>query len=351
MGFIADNTRTRWGRYRPYMRFMSVPVGIAVVLCFYAPDLSYTGKVVYAAITYVMMSMIFTSVDIPYWSLPAAMTQDLIGRTKILSCSRGVCTITWRSLGVILMPMIVFFGDGDMERGYFISAIVIAVICALCMNFGFYTVKENVEPPVKTKVSLKKTLSVIFGNKPLLLIISSNILTSLGSIAGTVQVYYAQYILGDIQIVALLSSIILPGFLLGIVLTPILTRKFGLKPTFIVCQLLAAVTFVGMYFATADSVMVLYVFYALNALPSGMLVILTGTMITNCVEYAEWKTGQRNEALICSTQTFVAKFTIAITTGLAGVVLSAVGYVPNAEQTPETIKAIHYSQQLQPYLQ
>jgi GPH family glycoside/pentoside/hexuronide:cation symporter/probable glucitol transport protein GutA len=125
MGVIADRTRTRWGRYRPWLMFMALPVLIIFTLNFSAPALGSAAKIVYAAVIYVLMSMVFTAVDVPYWTLPAAMSQDVGTRTTIYTVSRTTTTLTGIVVGIVAIPLVMKIGGGDMAKGYFWVALLI----------------------------------------------------------------------------------------------------------------------------------------------------------------------------------------------------------------------------------
>ncbi|MDR2211981.1 MAG: MFS transporter [Spirochaetaceae bacterium] len=347
MGVIADRTRTRWGRYRPWLLFMAVPIIVFLVLNFSAPDFSPTGKIVYASITYVLMSMAFTAVDIPYWTLPAAMTQDAGKRTAIYTISRTSTTLSSLVVGIIAIPLITALGGGDMARGYFITALVIGVLGAALYLCGFKLIREHVTPPPAEKFSFSEAAKVIAQNKPLLLtLIAMLIAFGLTMLRSNLLVYWVQYNIGSLGMVAVFNLISLPAMMLGFVFTPLLTKKLGQKGLFIFACCWGAVSnfiffFVG--YGNASAAMVMFFF---TSVPTGFVMVLVSTMIANTIEYAEWKTGQRREGLISSSQTFLAKISIAIGGGLSGLMLTIINYQPNTVQPPAALSAFHISMTL-----
>lgn len=348
MGAIADRTRTRWGRYRFYIIFMPIVVVIAMALNFSSPGFEGLTKVIYAGITYVLMSMAFTSCDVPYWSLPSVMSKNIDKRTSILSLSRGMGQVAGLVIGIVAIPMVQFFGKGDMQKGYFITAIVVGLVGGLMTFGGGLLVKEHVPPIEKTtneKIGFMKSLRVIIQNKPLLLVLISLLISFMANlIRQTLLVYYAQYYIGKIELVAVFNSITVPGMLLGIALTPYLSKKMGQKRFYFLASILGILVNGGLYFIDATSSLTPFlILFAFTSLPQGIILIMTSSMIANTIEYAEWKFGQRSEGLISSTQTLTSKIAIALGTGLCGLILSFSHYIPNAVQSAQTLSTFHFS--------
>jgi sugar (glycoside-pentoside-hexuronide) transporter len=348
MGAIADRTRTRWGRYRFYIIFMPIVVLIAMTLNFSSPGLDAKMKVIYAGVTYILMSMAFTSCDVPYWSLPSVMSQAVDKRTAILSLSRGMGQVAGLVIGIVAIPMVQFFGQGDMQKGYLMTAIVVGVVGGLLTTAGGLMVKEHVEPiiePKAEKIGFVKSLRVIIQNKPLLLVLISLLISFMSNlIRQSLLVYYAQYNIGNINLVAAFNTITVPGMLLGIALTPIMSKKIGQKNFYYLASLAGVLVNGGLFFIDPTSNLNLFMFvFALTSLPQGIILIMTSSMIANTIEYAEWKFGQRSEGLISSTQTLTSKIAIALGAGLCGVILSLSRYVPNAIQSAQTLSVLHFS--------
>ncbi len=346
MGYIADRTRTRWGRFRPYLLFMAVPIVLFLVLNFSSPDLAPTQKIIYAGITYCLMSMAFTAVDVPYWTLPAAMSKDLNKRTTILSVSTLFTTVASVVVGVITIPLVTAFGEGgsNMQRGYMLTALLVGIVGACFYLLGFTFIREHVEPQKQEKVSFPKAVRVIFRNKPLLLILAAMLVSTMGMILKqNLMVYYAQYNLGNIQLVPVFTILMLPGMVIGVALSPILIKKFGQKTLFVASAIFSAAVNSTFFFTGYSNALLVCILYGLSMLPFGIIMIVLQSMITNTIEYAEYTFGQRSEGLITSTRTLITKFGMALGAGLSGVFLTVSHYVPNTEQSAETLLIIHFA--------
>lgn len=348
MGIIADNTKSKWGRFRPWLIYMPIPIGICLVLNFTVPGFSESGKIVYAFITYIIMSMAFTAVDVPYWSLPSAMTGDADRRTQIFSVSRLSTTVTSILAGVIVVPLINAIGQGDMQKGYQGVAIVFAVVAAGFYLISFFLVKENVEASTE-KFEFKKAVKAFSTNKPLLiLIISSLISFIILSMRMGLQIYYVQYNLGSLDLVPLVSVASLPGIVLGALLAPVLSKRFGKKNVMIVGNALTVIFGAVFYFVGYSDLTMVVTLIAILSFPLGLNMVLLSSMTADTIEYAEWKTGQNNAGLISSTQTLITKIGMAISGAVIGIILEATNYIPNVEQTAETLNAIHFSMSMLP---
>lgn len=341
MGSIADHTRTKWGRYRPWLLFMSPVIVIFLVLNFSTPDLSPTMKVVYAAITYVMMSMAFTAVDVPFWTMPAAMSSDVQKRSKIISFSRMSTTLATTVCGIIAIPLINALGKGDKAKGYMMTALVVGLVGAAFYLIGFANIREHVQPVPNQKITLKSSVKAITQNKPLLLLLCCGLLGNIGTMLKQgMVIYYVKDCVGSESLIPIFSVLFLPGMFVGLVIAPMFTKKFDSKTVFIGSRVFGIIVDVVFFFAGFENVPLVMFLYALTSIPLGMSSVVSATMLTNTIEYAEWKFGNRQEGLISSTQTLTAKIGMALSAGVTGAVLEIANYVPN-QVTPQTQTMIH----------
>jgi GPH family glycoside/pentoside/hexuronide:cation symporter/probable glucitol transport protein GutA len=292
--------------------------------------------------------MAFTAVDVPYWSLPAAMTDDSDKRTKIFSVSRLSTTAASILASMIIVPLINLIGGGDMRKGYQGVAIVFAVLAAVLYFCSFLLVKENVQVS-SNKFEFKKAVKAFSENRPLLLLIISSLISScIMSMRMGMQMYYVQYNLGSLDLIPAISAASLPGIVLGSFLAPVLSRKLGKRNLMITGHVLTIVFGIVFYFVGYSDFNMVMIMIALMSFPLGINMVLLSSMTADTIEYAEWKTGQNNAALISSTQTLITKIGMAISGGVIGLVLTITNYVPNAEQTTQTLHAIHFSMSLLP---
>lgn len=341
MGSIADRTRTKWGRYRPWLLFMAPVIVIFLVLNFSSPDLSPKLKFVYAGITYVMMSMAFTAVDVPYWTMPAAMSSDVKKRSRIISFSRMSTTLAATILGIIAIPLIHALGQGDKQKGYMMTALVVGLIGAGFYLIGFCCIREHVQPALNQKITFKSSVKAIIQNKPLLLLLCCGLLGNIGTMLKQgMVIYYVKDCVGSENLIPTFSLLFLPGMIFGLIIAPVFAKRFDSKSVFIGARVFGIIVDVIFFFAGFENIPLVMFLYALTSIPLGISSVVSATMLTNTIEYAEWKFGNRQEGLISSTQTLTAKIGMALSAGVIGAVLEIADYVPN-HVTSETQMMMH----------
>ncbi len=333
MGSIVDKTRTKWGKCRPYLKWMAIPIAITTVLCF-CPFLEAKSKTSFVIISvlYVIWSMVYTVADVPYWGLSTCMTNDTVVRGKILTFARLVCTLGAGivTVGVPLITSAVTakYKDADgnvlpefisqnaitLKWTYFICALVLVVVSVPMFYYGFRNTKERFtskdDPP-----SFGHNLKLLFKNKQLLLIVLSGILGGARAVyTYTGGLYFAKYVLNNEGLFSLITMLIVPGGLVASILVPWMTKKFTKKWAYIYVHILGAIVMFAMYFIGYDAPWKL-VFNAIGlvllGIPQGVNNIITYAMIGDTVDYLEWKTGERGEGICFAMQTLINKIGMA----------------------------------------
>lgn len=258
MGSIVDRTRTKWGKCRPYLKWMAIPIAITTVLCF-CPFLEPKSKTSFIVISvlYVIWSMVYTVADVPYWGLSTCMTNDTVVRGKILTFARLVCTL---GAGIVtvgvpiitssvtakykdaegnILPQFIAQNAETLKWTYFICALVLVVVSIPMFYYGFkntterFTTKEA--PP-----SLGHNLKLLFKNKQLLLVVLSGILGGARTVyTYTGGLYFAKYVLNNEGLFSLITMLIVPGGLVASILVPWMTKKFTKKWAYIYVHILA----------------------------------------------------------------------------------------------------------------
>lgn len=342
MGILADRSKSRFGRYRCWLLRMPPVVAVCLVLNFTVPHFGTTGNIIYATITYILMGMAFTSVDIPYWSLPAAMTSNPEERTKIFTTAT-LGTNLATTVGNMLIPiLLVTFGGTGSSRAYFITAVIFALVGFVLYLTCFGLVREHVKAPTE-KFSFKLAIKSLFTNKPLFCIMITNLVINLAFIMKmTLNYYYTTYTLGDVKLMSLMSLITLPSILLGTAAAPFLTKFFGKKKTLLGLMAANLVISIIFYLIGYHNITLVLIMGALQILCVGCSFVVISSMTADTIEYGEWKTGQRNEGVITSTRTLITKIASALVGVAVAIVLTMTGYVPNVEQTVSTMNAFHF---------
>lgn len=346
MGMIADRYTTKWGKYKPYVLFTPIPVAILTFLMFYVPEgFSQTQMMIYAAVTYTLWGMIYTVSDVPFWSLPNAMTPDAKERANVISFSR-----TLNGVGSAV-PMAIYFvlswvlgkimtGKTDLEidkAKYMIIALICAVIGSAIFLSSYFFVKERVIIPNKPRKdkSEPSVLSRIFSCKPLMLVVVMGVLASGRYLVQAAAAHVARYTFyigpdqagltpeqlvealqssrGTVSTVFMVCAAI--GMFGAMLFMPLLYKKFNYKKIVITSCLAGAVasvimTLVGWFAGFWACIP----FIIIMSIPLGVLNTTSYAMIGDCLDYMEWKTGYRETALGSACQSFVNKLGNAVAT-------------------------------------
>ena len=341
IGFLADRTRTRWGRYRPFLLFAPLPLGLALAATFTVPALSGAAALVYATSAYILTGILFSCIEVPYWSLPVAMARTSDERTRIFATSRLAATLAMVVGGIALAPLLKAFGGGTANRGYAAVAVLVAVLAASLHWTGFSLVREHVVAP-REKVRLRDAAEAVFRNGPFLLLTLAVFLnaTSLG-----LRVYllnhYAEYDLGDLALVSALTGVAVPGTLVGSLLAPRLCRRFAKRTLFLAGNVYIGLLGVALYFLGWGSLAAVLALFFLMSFRMGMQQVLNSSMLADTIDLAKARTGRSHVGVLTAASTYVGKVATAVAAALAGLALSAAGYVANAAQPEPVLRAIH----------
>lgn len=342
VGVLVDNTRTRWGRFRPYLLFVPVPMAILTVLCFASPDLSPTGKLLYVYITYILWGMAFTAMDIPYWAMSATLTEDPKERNSVVMIPRTLGTLAWALIGIITLPLVDFLGQGDERQGFLYTAIFIGVVAVALtwITFGFCRERVNVER--RQRHTFKHMVEMVWVNRPLRIIIGGMLLIEIiYNIRNVFPVYYLIYVLDARGLIPLFMGVNLVISVVGCLVSPLFSNRFGKKSVAIAGFLIASVAGVLFYFAGYESVIPIFLFNGVALFTTSVANIALMSMLLDTVEFGEWKTGRRSEGLIFAANTFRAKVSGAIGGAIGAYALAFINYVPNVDQTEQTIHGMH----------
>lgn len=364
VGAFADRTSSRWGRFRPYLLFLAVPFGLIGVITFLTPPFDNTGKIVYAYVTYALMMMVYSAINVPYASLLGVMSPDPSHRNTL-----ATYRMTFAYLGsfialLLFMPLVNAFGGGDVngptrlwftapQFGWFMAVVVIAAICVVLFLACFALTKERVEPIKHEKTSLKTDFRDLVHNKPWWILLGAGVSSLVfNSIRDGATVYYFKYYVdetavGNISILGLpfvLSGIYLgvgqAANIVGVILAAPVSNRIGNRNTFISSMALATVLSVIFFWFNKDQLYLIFVFQILISICAGSIFPLLWSMYADCADYSELRTGNRATGLIFSSSSMSQKFGWAFGSAITGWMLAQFGFKANAVQSAETIQGI-----------
>lgn len=388
MGAIADRTHTRWGKFRPWILWTSVPFGVMALLAFSTPAFGPNGKIIYALFTYIFLVLIYSANNLPYSALSGVMTGDMAERNSISSYRFIAVMVAQFIVQSLLLPLVLILGNGDKAVGFANTMGLFATVGAVFFIITFITTKERVIPAPEQRSSVKQDLSDLFRNKPwiVMLLLTIFIFVTL-SLKGGMYVYYFKNYLAEPQLVEFLKNIGFNGFIdnlngfltgiglvgfqwptdaatsafslfnaggiifmiVGITLSKSLADRFGKRDVF-AFGLLIATLFQGLfYFYSKQAIAIVFITQILHGFFYGLTIPLLWAMIADVADYSEWKNYRRATAIIFSAMIFGLKAGLSIGGSLTAGLLAIFGYDEQlAAQTESTIQGIRLSMSIIP---
>ncbi|MEY4242466.1 MAG: putative symporter YjmB [Verrucomicrobiota bacterium] len=333
MGYIADHTRSRWGKFRPYLLYAAIPLNLVLVACFLTPDLSPGWKVAYAYITYTLHGMVFTAIALPYSSISAVMTQDQQERAVISTYRMFFAVVVALSvIAVGVRPFVALFETE--QQGFLAAAVVLSIFSTLLLWASFLFSRERVQAP-QERYRLRDIIPILLRNRELLILAAAMLLnTSVWVIGNAVALYYFKYILNDASLQSMFFLIMIPCNIVGVAITPWITRRIGKHKTFMIGSLIVAVFSILRHFAP-DSILTMIFGLSMVATIGQMMCSITQWgMLPDCVEYGHYKTGFRSEGIPFAFFSFMQKTGMALAGSFAALVMSLTGFVANTDLLP-----------------
>ena len=358
VGVVADRTHSRWGKFRPYLLWLAVPFGIIGILTFVTPDWSPTGKLIYAYVTYSLMMMIYSAINVPYASLLGVMSPNPKERSTLSTYRMTFAYIGSFIALLLFIPLVNFFSGNskelaDQQTGWTLAVVVIAILCIVLFFGCFAWTKERVKPIKETQNPLKEDLKDLFKNKPWWILLGAGVAALVfNSIRDGAAVYYFKYFVveEDYATVSFFGmSFVLSGLylalgqaanIIGVIAAAPVSNRIGKRNTYMWAMIIATVLSVIFYWFDKEDLIWMFVFQALISVCAGSIFPLLWSMYADCADYSELKTGNRATGLIFSSSSMSQKFGWAIGTAVTGWLLGFFGFQANAVQSEEAISGI-----------
>ena len=359
VGAIADRTNSKWGKFRPWILWTAVPLGIVSVLAFSTPDFEYQGKVIYAVITYTLLLLLYASSNLPYSALSGVITGDMKERNSISSYRFVAVMFAQFFVQVFMLPIIIYAGNGDKAIGIELVMTWLAIIGTFMLLITFVTTKERIVPTAEQKSTVMEDLSDLIKNKPwvIMLVLTTLTFVSLAMKGGSYVYYFENYVdktrLTDFisPILDFLSSIgvnffgndpVSAGFglfnaggiifmIIGIGLSKPLADAYGKRNIFGFFLLVSTLFIILFNFFDKTSVELMFGAQVLHGFFYGITIPLLWAMIADVADYSEWKNNRRATAIIFSAMMVGLKLGLTIGSALVAKILGSYGYIPGAE--------------------
>ncbi len=339
MGLITDKFTTRWGRYRPYFLFLSVPFGISVFLTFTTPDFDYSGKLIYAYVTYIFVNLMFTTVTIPYISLIGVLTSDSKERLSANGFRLFFAKIAAFLVSIVVPILAEKLGKDDLARGYQLAMGIMALLGTLLFLFCFFTTKERVEHEVDKK-PVSEQLKLLFKNGQWTLLFGVCFFGTVGYvIRGSVAIFYAKYFLGgDASVQSTFMATGVTAAILAMPVSTYITKHYCKVKLFKYTQLAVGAISLVMYFAVKPGDMVLaYVLYFILSFVVDLHAPVFWSAIAEAVDYGHAETGKRVSGLSFGGISFAQKAGMGVAGAAVGYLLDFFEYTPDGVQNETTL--------------
>jgi len=349
MGLIADRTKTRWGHFRPYLLWLCVPFAIVGVFTFTVPPFEGTAKVVYAYVTFNLLMMLYTAINIPYTSLLGVISPNSQERTTVSSIKFLFAFTAGIIVSATLLPMVQKFGSGNEARGWTISFIIYGCAAIIFFLIAFFGTKERVQPPASQVSSVKRDLYELVTNGPWLILLATTLTFILFvAVRSSVTVHYFKYVVGtreayipflgsgtyDFNVLAsVFNTVGQVSSFIGVLVVNWFAKKIGKKRAFVIVFIIAIVSTAAFYFIDPRQLLLIYLLQVIGSMTGGPLSVLLWAMYADTADYGEWKYGRRTTGLVFSASTMSQKIGWAIGAFVALTLMSQVGFEANQAQS------------------
>lgn len=371
MGAIADRTKTKWGKFRPWILWTAVPLGVVSLLAFRTPGFEYQGKIIYAVGTYALLLLLYAANNLPYSALSGVITGDMKERNSMSSYRFVAVMFAQFFVQVFMYNFIIKAGGGtdaeSMKIGISKVMTVLAVIGTIMLIICFLTTKERIVPKPEQKSSLREDLTDLVKNKPwvIMLVVTTLVFITLAMKGGS-YVYYFETYVDKTALTAFLEPFkkFLPTFendtslglgvfngggilvgLIGIMISPWFTNKYGKRNVFMASLFISTLFIIFFYFFPAKSIAVIFGAQILHGFFYGISTPVLWTMIADVADFSEWKTNRRATAIIFSAMMVGLKGGLSIGSSLVAWILGKYDYVAN-NSTGQSATAINGTKML-----
>ncbi len=349
IGTVADRTRTRWGKFRPYLLWMALPFGIISVAAFSTPAASANVKLIYAYVTLSLMMVVYSAINVPYSAMMGVISPDSQERTSLSSWRFTFAFLGGLVVQFSTLRLVAHFGKGNQQLGYQMTIGVYAVAAIVLFLATFAFTRERVQPVQEQKTTRSRDLLDLVANTPWLVLCSLGIMqVCFVSIRGAAVVYYFKYYLANVGAAAAFLGVGSVMSVAGTFLIQYVTPFTGRKNAFIGLMLLSTVVLVFSYWVRPDQLVLLWGYNITYCLLTGPTSALLWAMFADTADYSEWRTGRRATGLVYSASGMSNKFGWAIGGSLAAALLAFYGFKANVMQTAAGLHGIRIIMALAP---
>ena len=348
MGALTDATHTKYGSYRPYLLWLALPFAVISVITFTTPALSETNKIIYAFVTYTLLMLVYTAINIPYSALGGVLSRNPNERVSIQSYR-----FVFGMLGGLLvtsctLPLVKWFGEGNNELGYQLTMLVMSCLGVVLFLICFrYTKERVINPP--HKLSLKTQMHILWQNQPFkILCLAALVLLTSMVLRTTLAIYYVKYVLGKEDLITEFVTLGMVGNIIGCACAQPLSKRLDKKTAYIYLQYISAILSCFAFFVPSEQVLLAFLVYFLWCFFTQMATPLLWAKMADAIDYGVWQNGRRLTGLVYASIVFFIKLGLALGGAIAGWLLAYYQYQANVELSEATKSGILTSFTLYP---
>jgi GPH family glycoside/pentoside/hexuronide:cation symporter len=347
IGMTADRTKSKWGKFRPYLLWGAVPLAISAVLAFTTPAFGGAAKMVYAYVTFIFFMFMYSFVNIPYTALLGVISDDPVDRTSASSFKFIGAFIGCSIVAATALPFAEHFGHGNVAKGWQTTLAIYGVVAVILLLITFLSTHERIQPIAKEKTSVTRDLGDIMQNVPWMLLFAVTILFILFvCIRSSVTAHYFKYYIGE-QEVTLFGTTHKYGFevlasafntigtvfaILGVILVPWFAKLCGRKVALVILFVTALICTGAFYFLKPENLPAIFILQIIGSLTGGPISALLWVLYADTADYSEWKTGRRATGLVFSASIMSTKIGWTVGSMIAGLILASTGFAANVAQ-------------------
>lgn len=334
IGAMADRTSTRWGKFRPYLIWVPLPLACAAFLTYTTPDLSHDGKLLWAYGSYLAMMVCYTCINIPYNALSGVLSADPQERSTVNGL-RFIFAFGGGMLVTAATPsMVQLLGAGDAKLGWQLTMLAWSVLASILFVLTFLNTRERIAPPATQNSNVWQDVRDLTQNRPwVVLFVLALVIMITITLRTTSAAYYFKYVVQREDLMAGFVPAYMGAAAAGAALTPLMTRFIDKKKLMMILMSITALLSSAFFFVPKDQVWLMFALQIGMGLALGPKSPLAFSMYADTADYNEWRTGRRATAMTFAAATFSQKLGTAIAVAVIGAIFTQLGYVANAAQS------------------
>jgi GPH family glycoside/pentoside/hexuronide:cation symporter len=342
MGAVCDRTNTRWGKFRPYMLWLCVPYAVICVITFTTPEYSPSGKLLYAYLTYSLLIVIYTAINIPYCALGGVITPDSQERVSLNSYRFFLATAGGVLVASCTLPLVHQLGRGNDQKGYQLAMVIFGILAVFMFLASFFLTRERVVQVSDKKSTLWKDLKILFANDQWVVIATVNFVLLIPLvIRASAAAYYMKWVAGRSDLITAFLTTGMAASMIGATFASPLTRRLSKVKSYMLIQFVITVVSASMYFIGRSQLALMFILFTVVQFFGQMASPILWAMMADTADYGEYKSQRRITGLVFSGALFTLKLGMALGGAILGWLLAYYGYQQQAEvQTPKAIKGI-----------